>query len=192
MQEIEVKFLNINVADLVTKLESLGAQKVGDFNYRRQVMDFPGFTLDKKGAWLRIRDEGEKIIVAYKQRQGWEEAGVSGKDTGMKEIELEVNSFEQAINMFTELGMVNKHYVENKRNRYVLSGVEFDIDYWPMLEPYLEIEAKSKEEIDKAIELLGYNKDEAKVFSTAQIYELNGINQIEYEKMTFSECLKRI
>ncbi len=192
MQEIEVKFLNINVADLVTKLESLGAQKVGDFNYRRQVMDFPGFTLDKKGAWLRIRDEGEKIIVAYKQRQGWEEAGVSGKDTGMKEIELEVNSFEQAINMFTELGMVNKHYVENKRNRYVLSGVEFDIDYWPMLEPYLEIEAKSQEEIDKAIELLGYNKDEAKVFSTAQIYELNGINQIEYEKMTFSECLKRI
>lgn len=192
MQEIEVKFLNINVPELIAKLEKLGAKKVGDFNYRRQVMDFPGFTLDKKGAWLRIRDEGEKIIVAYKQRQGWEEAGSSGKDTGMKEIELEVKDFEQAISLFSELGMINKQYVENKRTRYILNNVEFDIDYWPLLEPYLEIEAKTQEEIDTAIDLLGYNKYEAKIFSTTQIYELNGINQIDYATMTFSECLKRI
>ena len=40
MEEIEVKFLEINVLDIVNKLEKLGAKKVFDFLFRRRLFDF--------------------------------------------------------------------------------------------------------------------------------------------------------
>ena len=90
-----------------------------------------------------------------------------------------------------KIGLTDKFYFENKRTRYILDGIEFDIDEWPLLAPYLEIEAKSWEEIDTAINLLGFKKEDAKKFSTTQIYELVGIHDKDYQIMTFEKQIKK-
>lgn len=189
MEEIEVKFLNVHKPELEKKLEEVGARKVGEYFYKRQVFDYPDLSLDKKGAWIRLRDEGDQIMLSYKQRLGMQ--GTSGNDAGMKEIEFEVKDFEKTALFLYELGLANKFYFENKRTRYEKDGVEFDIDEWPLLEPYLEIEAESWEKIDAAIALLGFDKADAKKFSTTQIYELAGINDKDYAKLTFTEAVKK-
>jgi adenylate cyclase class 2 len=109
----------------------------------------------------------------------------------MYERETEVESFDATADILRKIGLVDKFYFENKRTRYMLDDIEFDIDEWPLLKPYLEIEANSWEKIDKAIALLGLNKDEAKKFTTTQIYALEGIADKDYQILTFDKQVKK-
>lgn len=189
MEEIEVKFLNINKEEVESHLLAYGAEKIGEYFYRRSVFDYPDLSLDKEGAWVRLRDEGDKSMLAFKQRLGME--GNSGNDTGMYERETEVQDFNATADILRKIGLTEKFYQENKRTRYVFGNIEFDIDEWPLLPPYLEIEAKSWDDINTAIMLLGFNKEDAKKFSTTQIYELAGIDDKEYQIMTFDKQVKK-
>lgn len=190
MEEIEVKFLNIDPVLIENKLKEIGAKKVFEKLYKRRVFDYPDLRLDKAGAWLRLRDEGDKITLTFKQRIGMGKNAESN-DKSMEEIEVEVNDFEKTAQMLLRAGFIEKHYVENKRIRYQLDDIEFDIDFFPGLEPYLEIEAVSWEKIDEAIALLGFNKEDKKIFSTYQIYELKGVDCNDYKEVTFERMVKK-
>ncbi|MFA6422153.1 MAG: CYTH domain-containing protein [Candidatus Buchananbacteria bacterium] len=191
MEEIEVKFLNINPEEIQEKLKEIGAEKVGEFFYRRRVFDYPDWRLDKAYSWLRLRDEGDKITLSFKKRLGVTCHDGITNDTGMEEIEIIVSDFEDTANLILNLGFIEKHFAENKRIRWVKDGVEFDIDTFPGLEPYLEIEAPSWERIDEAIAWLGLNSEDKKIFSTNQIYKLKGIVVADYVRLTFDELTKR-
>lgn len=186
MEEIEVKFLNVDKEKLREKLLAIGAHKVGDFFYRRRVFDYPDLRLDADHSWLRLRDEGEKITLSFKKRLGVGEHA-SGNDAGMDETEIVVSDFDTTADMLFKLGFIEKHYAENKRTRYVKDGVEFDIDTYPELEPYLEIEASTWEKIDEAIAWLELNSEDKKIFSANQIYALKGIKVSECVRLTFEE-----
>jgi len=191
MEEIEVKFLNIDAEEISAKLESIGAKKIFHRLYKRKVFDYPDLRLDKKGAWIRLRNEGDKITLAFKQRIGVKAHDGSVDDKSMEEIEIKVSDFEKTGEFLKSVGLKEKTYQENKRIRYIFEKIEFDIDFWPHLEPYLEIEADSWEEIDKAIKLLGLNPEEKRIFSTHQVYKLKGIDEEEYKEMTFDRMVKK-
>lgn len=186
-EEIEIKFLDINSDSLIKKLENLGAKKVFERLYRRRVFDYPDWRLDKDNSWLRLRDEGDQITLAFKQRI---KPGEKGKnDQTMQESEVKVSDFEQTTNILLSIGLIEKFYQENKRIRYLLDGVEFDIDSWPKIPTYLEIEAESWEKIEEAIKLLELNSEDKKIFSTTQVYENYKMNLNSYQKVTFQEMI---
>ncbi len=191
MEEKEVKFLNVNKEELESKIAGLGATKEGDYFYKREVFDYPDFHLDKNGAWLRLRDEGDRITLSYKQRLGIKSEDGSISDESMKEVEIVVNDFEKTAVLLKELGFIEKHYAENKRTRWIKDGVEFDIDTWPALEPYLEIESSTWEKVDEAIAWLGLDPKDKKIFSTNQIYKMKGMDIIDYIRLTFDGLVKR-
>jgi adenylate cyclase class 2 len=191
MEEIEIKFLDIDVNDVTKKLLALGAEKMGEYHYRRIVFDYPDFRLDKQGAWLRLRDEGEKITLTYKQRLGKNLNSISGDDEGMLESETIVESFDRTRDILLKIGLIEKMYQENKRTRYILDGVEFDIDSWPLINPYLEIEGLSWDKVYEAAEKLGFNKKAGKIFSTNEIYRQKGLDDRNYTKLTFAEQIER-
>ncbi|MDR3558055.1 MAG: class IV adenylate cyclase [Candidatus Pacebacteria bacterium] len=191
MEEIEVKFLNIDPTQMADKLVKIGAKKAGDYFYRRQVFDYPGFTLDAQGAWLRLRDEGDKVTLGYKQRLEAKSEDGSIADGGMKEVEVVVSDFDKTKELILSLGLIEKFYQENKRTRYTKGGVEFDIDVWPELEPYIEIESDSMEKIDKAIQELGLDPAEKKIFTNHQMYKMKGIDMLDYIRVTFDGFEKR-
>ncbi|HUV71626.1 MAG TPA: CYTH domain-containing protein [Clostridia bacterium] len=190
-EEIEIKFLNIDPQKIESKLKKLGAKKVFEKTYRRRVFDYPDLRMDKKGAWLRLRDEGEVITLAFKQRLGVKDHKGQSNDLGMEEIMVEVSDFEKLAKILGRIGLVEKHYLENKRIRYVLEGIEFDIDFYPLIEPFLEIEANSWSEIERAIGLLGLDPKKKRIFSTTQVYALSGISQEDYQWLTFDKVLKK-
>jgi len=190
MEEIEVKFLNIDADLLGKKLKDVGAKKIFEKLYKRKAFDYPDLRLDKAGAWIRLRDEGDRITLAFKQRVGMAVIPESN-DEGMEETEIEVNDFEKTAEILLKMGFAEKHYTENKRIRYQLDDIEFDIDFWPQLEPYLEIEASSWKRIDEAISLLKLNSRDKRIFSTYQIYELKGINFNDYKEVTFERMVKK-
>ena len=191
MEEIEVKFLNIDPVSIKKKLEIIGAKKIFEKLYKRRIFDYPDLRLHKKGAWVRLRNEGEKVTLAYKERIGMKTFDGKTNDDSMEEIEIEVSNFEKTAELLKRMGFTEKFYEENRRIRYQLNDIEFDIDFWPQLEPYLEIEASSWEKIDEAINLLKLNRDDKKIFSTTQIYKLKGIDDIDYKEITFNGLIKR-
>lgn len=191
MEEIEVKFLNIDRERLEEKLRSIGAMKQGDYFYKRRVFDYPDLRLNAKGAWLRLRDEGNRVTLSYKQRLGIAAHDGSASDQSMEEVEVEVSDFANTTLLLLRLGFIEKFYQENKRTRWVHDGVEFDIDTWPKLQPYLEIEAPTWKKIDEAIRLLELNPDDKKIFSTHQVYKLNDIDELDYIHMGFDKFIKR-
>lgn len=183
--------MNINPAAIQKKLQEIGAQKSGEYFYRRRVFDYPDLRLDKQGAWLRLRDEGDRITLSFKQRLGIKSHDGSESDDGMEEVEIIVDDFDKTAALILRLGFVEKHYAENKRIRWIKDEVEFDIDTFPELEPYLEIEARSWEKIDMAISWLDLNPEDKKIFSANQIYALKGINVADYSRLAFDGMIKR-
>lgn len=189
MEEIEVKFLNINIEEIEKKLTELGAVKEYDRIFKRKIFDYPDLRLDDIGAFVRLRNEGNRIALTYKRRIGMTDDGTN--DEGMEEIETTVENFDNTSLILEKIGLTEKLNEEQRRIHYTLNGISFDIDIWPLLNPYLEIEAQSWEEINQAIEKLGLNPEEKKIFTTMQVYELEGIDELEFKKLTFEEQIKR-
>ena len=183
MEEIEVKFLNINIPKIVKKLKTLGAKKVFSKFYKRKLFDYPDYRLNKENRWLRLRNEGDKITLTYKKLY-------LGKKT--EEIEVEVNDFKKTSNLLENLGFILKRYVENKRTRYILGDIEFNIDHFPLIKPYLEIESDSWNKIKKAISLLGLNPKDQKIMSPKEVYQTYGIDEDRYSLITFKKQIKKI
>jgi adenylate cyclase, class 2 len=191
MEEIEFTYINIDKGKIEKKLIELGAKKVGDYHYRRIVFDYPDFRLDKNSSWVRLRDEGDKITLTFKQRLGENVRDRLTGDEGMYERETVVEDFNATREILLKIGLIEKMYQENKRERYMLDGVECDIDTWPLLDPYLEIEGRSWDEVYKTVEKLGLKREDGKKFSTNQIYRLKGLDDRNYTKLTFSEQIER-
>ena len=64
--EIEAKFLDIDPEALREKLQSIGATLVhSERLMKRKVFDLPDQTFQQSGAWVRVRDEGDKITLGH-------------------------------------------------------------------------------------------------------------------------------
>ena len=176
MEEKEIKFLEIDRASLEQRLIALGAKKVGEYHYRRIVFDYPDFRLDKEASWLRLRGEGDKVTLTFKQRLGVGGRDALSGDEGMYERETIVGDFDATREILLKVGLIEKMYQENKRTRYILNGIECDIDTWPLLPPYLEIEGRTWDEVYGVAERLGLKREDAKIFSANQTYRLRGLD----------------
>ena len=189
MEEFEVVYTDINIEDFEKKLENIGAQKVDDIFYKIDVFDYPDYSLNSKGAWIRLRDDGKKVKLAYKERLGRGEGKNSNEDLGMKEVEFAVNDFEKAKEFMLSIGFIEKHYQEKKRIRWKKGDVTFDIDIYPKLNPYVEIESDSFEKVDEAILELGLDINKKRIINNWEIYKENGIDILKYKKVAFDELV---
>ena len=68
-------------------------------------------------------------------------------------------------------GIKNKGYQENNRVQYVLDDVEIDIDTWPMIPTYVEIEGKSEESVLNIIKKLGINDKKITTLDVQSLYK---------------------
>jgi adenylate cyclase class 2 len=159
--EYEVRVLEINVEEMKNKLNSLGATLVEDVFQRRYLYDFNPVNPDK---WIRLRTNGNTTTLTIKDVK-------SSKIDGTHEMEIEVNDFDTTNEILKELGYTPRGVQENRRIKYDLNGVEVDIDKWPRIPEYLEVEGKSEEEVYKTLELLGIEKDKAISLNTQSIYK---------------------
>jgi adenylate cyclase class 2 len=191
MQEIEVKFLDIDKDALIAKLEELGAEKVGTFRYIHTAMDFPDYRLNKDNSWVRIRDEDGTVTCTFKKRLGVTSQDGSTNDMGMEEVEITVSSYQDMKQIFKKVGMIEKHEAEKIRTRYVFDGVECDIDEIPLVPAYLELEGESMQDLERVAVKLGFNFAEHKVCSAHQLLRIYNLDPDAYQKLTFAEQVKK-
>lgn len=146
--EFEAKFINVDINDIRNRLKQNGATLEKPMHEMKRVtIDTP--EMKKKDAFVRIRDEGDKTTITYKQ---FDSLSVDGA----KEHEIVVDSFNEAVSLFSAAGLKYGSFQESRRETWVLSGAEVVIDQWPWLNPYIEVEGTSSEHVQQVAEKLGF------------------------------------
>ena len=158
--EYEVRVLEINKDEIIKKLERLGAEKKGEFEQKRYVYDLRPI---ENGKWIRLRTNGKVTTLAYKDI-------ISNTVDGTREIEFVVDNFDEANEFLERIGFKSRNYQENKRIQYFLNGVEIDIDLWPKIPAYMEIEGKSEEQVLEMKKLLCIDENKVTTLNCDDIY----------------------
>lgn len=144
------KALSQNDAALVEK----------EFLQRRYVFDLP---TSHKGRWLRVRDNGTKTTLTYK------ETGTTIEER--KEIEVTVSSLDETVELLQRIGCKATSFQESRREQWKLGGAEVTIDTWPHIDPFVEVEAGSAEEVENASTKIGLDYKKAIFESVNALYK---------------------
>lgn len=109
--------------------------------------------------------------------------------SGTKELELGVTDFETANQILERLGYYHRNYQENKRWSFVLNGVKIDIDSWPLIPTYAEIEGSSESEVLDTLKLLNVDMNNVTTMDVESIYKSYGIDLLKIKELRFDESL---
>lgn len=153
--EIEAKWLAIDPADMRQKLKRSGATlSLPERSMVRRNFDYPDMRLEKIGGWVRVRNEGDKITLSYKQLN-------DRTVHGTKEVSVAVNDFDTTCSLLEVIGLKQTSIQETKRESWKLGDTEIEIDTWPWIPTFIEIEAQSEDELFSVAELLGLSRTQA-------------------------------
>lgn len=142
MNEIELKFLDIDVNEIKSKLESLGAVlkydiEIESFSFLDD--DFHGSDSNKK--YLRVRKIGNDVTLTYK------DPAVDSKMTSRNEIEINVDDYGKTVLLIEKLGFTKGEVFRKHRIHYEFGDVHFELDTLENIPTYLEIETNSEEDM---------------------------------------------
>ncbi len=159
--EFEATFIDIDISATREKLRSLGATCLKPETLMRRVVFFPPQGVE---GWLRVRDEGDVITLSLK-----EVTGTRMED--QKEVMLRIHDFTSGVKLLEALGAKKKAYQETKRETWLWHEVEITIDTWPGLDPFVEIEGHSEEEVKQVTAELGLDFARALFGAVDIVYE---------------------
>lgn len=138
--------------------------------------------------WVRLRETGDKTTISLKQIYNRKSRGGVRHHSieDVKEIEIEIDDLKKGKELLKELGYFHKNFQEKRRISYSLQGgVNVDIDFWPMIPPYLEIEADRKVKVYRTLDKLGFKRSEARILNADDVYTFYGLDMYSYKELRF-------
>jgi len=162
-REIEVRFLEIDKEKLISRLLELGAKDYGESLLNEVILDkgtddWNQNATDNK--FVRVREGHGKTYITYKHHQ-------TLAADGTEEIELEINDFNKAVQFLEKVGLKICRHQQKLRHKFSLNGVVVDIDTWPKIPTYVELEGESEESLKEAAAILNLDWDKV-VFKDAK------------------------
>jgi adenylate cyclase class 2 len=163
--EIEAKWLNVSIPDMRKRLEAVGATLVVSERLMvRSVFDYADKRLEKVSGWVRVRNEGDKITLSYKQLN-------DRTMHGTKEVTVVVDNFENTCVFLESIGLKRYAFQETKRESWKLGDTEIELDTWPWIPSFVEVEAKSEAELRDAASRLDLDFESALHGSVETVYQ---------------------
>lgn len=160
--EIEAKFLNTNYDEIRDRLETIGAKQEYPMRLMRRFV-VQSDAMKEGAAYVRVRDEGDKVTLTYKRKD-------SNTVDGVQEAETEVKDFDVAAAILGALNFPWQSFQESKREKWHVGEVEVVLDEWPWLPPFIEIEGPTEDSIRAVAEQLGLDWSDAVFGSVMQAY----------------------
>lgn len=168
MIEYEVKILDIDVPTITNVLEQLGYIRQKEKTFCRIIFDTSPADENK---WVRLRTDGDVTTLTYKNFR-------ANAIDGVEEVEVHVDNFDACKQLLSLAGLQSTSYQENRRTDFVgLAGsVQINIDTWPGIPPYMEIEGSNVAEVKATVKSLGLTSNRQTSVTTKEIYNLYGLN----------------
>ena len=174
MKETEIKILNVNVKKMQHQLRKLGAKKIEECVIHERLFDFTDKPIPK-GDLCRVRHHGNRVEFTYK----------TNPTRGTRflehdEYQTNVDDFDTMCKILQLLGMKITNDRQKKRISYVLGKIKFEIDKYPSIPAYMEVEGTRKE-IVKALKKLGYTLKDTVNLSSTRVLKYYKAN-VKYQK----------
>ena len=184
MEEIEGKFLEINIADLRKRLKANNAKKIHKMIlYKRYVFNL----LNGEKGFIRTREENNSVTITVKTYPKNSKYAL--------ESEISVNgTLDQSRDFLLSQGYKVKAYQETLREKWSLGDcLEIAIDSIPGIPTYVELECKNEKEIKRVAGLLGldYSKIEYGAFDK-QFADYYGLTKEQLNEKVSSLTFKNI
>lgn len=169
--EIETKILDVDVESVSTRLTEMGAVKVYDGVRLITYLDTDDRRLQSKGQILKVTDEGSvKVSIS---------TPIEGHVTNTEQIKYKASRRKEAIDLLDRLGFRSFAEVRQRRISYELDGIDVDIDLFPQIPPFAEVDmADNPLPLDTFLGQLGIAANKRVVMSTPEVYN-------HYEKDLF-------
>jgi adenylate cyclase class 2 len=155
--EIETKVLEVSREGVAQKLRALKAIETQN---TRLVVDWysSADVVGNNHPWyLRVRSFGvEKAEISWKSLPT-----IVGNTRHSDEITVPVSDFQTAKSILDALGLKNYAHQEKDRLSFQYQDWNFDIDQYPNMPCYLEIEGTSHQHVNEAIKLLNLETHES-------------------------------
>lgn len=159
--EIEATFLEVDKEKIRHQLKQLGGKLIQPEVLMRRIV----FDLHSNHAFARVRDEGNRIVLTYKNHH-------NNTLTGTEEINVEVSNYDDTIAILKACGLRAKSDEDSYRETWELNGAEITIDTWPWIPAYIEIEGPSTESVTTIANQLGYDIQDGVIGSVDAVYKL--------------------
>lgn len=174
-KEHEIKVLDVDIDSLTKKLEEIGSKKVYDDVRAIIALDTEDkHFLNHEDKLIRVTDEGSiKVTMHVNQSKPEIKAGIKFKTSRLKET----------MDFFHEMGLNPISKVRVPRISYELGGIDFDIDSFPAIPPFLEIDIEHIEKegytVETLLKKLGLENNKVVVMGTEDIHKLYNIDYFE-------------
>ena len=149
INEIETKVLNIDFEKVNNRLKELGAECLQ--STRLKVDWFRPVKVDQSNWFLRIRSDSDgRNEVTLKT--------ISKTNTiarECKEVSFFTEDVEKLKDLFVGIGLESYAHQDKDRTSWRYKGWRFDIDQYPNVPAFIEVEGESEDHVKKGIELLG-------------------------------------
>ena len=179
-KEIETRFLDIDKDNLIKKIIALGGIDKGEEKLEERIFHDQENSWKGKGKFVRLRKTKGKIKLTYKSNQ---------KQTvdSAQEIELEVSDFDKCSELFQNIRLKTIRQIEKYRHTFELGDVVIDIDTWPKIPVYAEIEGVSVESLKNICGKLGLDWDKRFDGYALEVFSHYGHNMDNLSIITFGE-----
>lgn len=161
-KEIEVRFLEIDKAELIKKIVDLGGTDHGETMLEEIIFKSDAGLFSQDGKFVRLRNDTKKITLCAKDHK----ENLDHKINDIEEIEFEVSDFNNAKLFMEKIGLHAQRFQEKLRHTFHLENTTIDIDTWPNVPTYVELEADTEEKLKIMAEKLDLPWDKV-IFESA-------------------------
>jgi len=165
--EIEVKVLEINRADVEARLNTLGAKKFFDGTIHALYYDLPGQHLKRSGLTLRIRMEGPRAVLTLKK----DVPNAAAKER--EELQTEISDFTVMRQILETMGFSAWLVMKKHRTSYLLRDAHVEIDRYEddfsYIPEFLEIEGGDTLAVYRVAEALGFGTQDCKPWDAVEL-----------------------
>ncbi len=178
IEDSQLKKLDI---DYLNSIGKLSIDKIRTIINDRELENlFSEFKINPN-KWIRLRESNGKVELTTKHILKKK----NNKFQNVIESEVEVSSLEEANLILESIGISRRSYQEKRRYSYKYKDAEIEIDLWPLLNPYLEIESDNEEVINEIIEKLKLSNYEIVSLNTEQLYKRINIDVHSMSELKF-------
>ncbi len=181
--EVEIRFLDIDKEALIEKLRVLGAEDKGEQMLRQTIFYNLAENWRENNRFVRLRSDANGIEMTYKSHT--KAGNTEGDLLSVIDISTPISDMEKMEVLLEHVGLTAYRHEEKKRHTFILDDVTIDIDSWPQIPAYVELEADSEEVLRTVAEKLGFSWDDIFWDNAAKVMEKYGIDVLNKRYFTF-------